>query len=151
MEATAKKAAVGQPGRRSQNADRCIGARIRERRMMLGLTQQELAGVIGTTAQQVNKYENSINRIFAGRLHILAKALGVEVNYFYQGMTVAGAFVERPAEWHMLLELTRNFLGIRKRAHQEALCTLTRELSGEPAAAPVTAREEPSDSRGRRA
>ena len=59
MEATAKKAAVGQPGRRSQNADRCIGARIRERRMMLGLTQQELAELIGITSQQVNKYEKA--------------------------------------------------------------------------------------------
>ena len=103
----------------------------------------------GTTAQQIEANMKTVSTGFPLDDCIPGKALGVEVDYFYQGMTVAGAFVERPAEWHMLLELTRNFLGIRKRAHQEALCTLTRELSGEPAAAPVTAREEPSDSRGK--
>ena len=65
--------------------DRHVGARMRERRIMLGLTQQELAKLIGVTYQQVHKYEKGINRIAAGRLHQIAQALGVEVGYFFEG------------------------------------------------------------------
>ena len=133
MEVTAKKAAVGQPGRRSQNADRCIGARIRERRMMLGLTQQELAGVIGVTFQQMHKYEKATNRISAGRLHTLAQALEVTVDYFYQDMTAASAAVGPPAHQRLLLELARNFMGISKLEHQKAICDLARALKEQDA------------------
>ena len=57
------------PGRsRAQDTDRYVGARMRERRIMLGLTQQELAELIGVTYQQAHKYEKGINRIAAGRL-----------------------------------------------------------------------------------
>jgi transcriptional regulator with XRE-family HTH domain len=66
-----------------------VGARIRERRIMLGLTQQQLADLIGVTYQQAHKYEKGINRIAAGRLSGIAHALGVEVGYFFEGADVA--------------------------------------------------------------
>jgi DNA-binding XRE family transcriptional regulator len=53
---------------RTQDVDRHVGARVRERRIMLGLTQQQLADLIGVTYQQAHKYERGINRISAGRL-----------------------------------------------------------------------------------
>ena len=56
------------PRSRAQDVDRHVGARLRERRIMLGLTQQQLAELIGVTYQQAHKYENGINRISAGRL-----------------------------------------------------------------------------------
>jgi DNA-binding XRE family transcriptional regulator len=74
------------PRRRTQDIDRYIGARMRDRRIMLGLTQQQLAELIGVTYQQAHKYEKGINRIAGGRLYTIAQALGVEVSYFYDGM-----------------------------------------------------------------
>ena len=68
------------PGRsRAQDIDRHVGARMRERRIMLGLTQQQIAELIGVTYQQAHKYEKGINRVAAGRLYHIAQALGVDV------------------------------------------------------------------------
>ena len=60
-----------------------IGRRIRRRRRLLGMTQGDLAAVLGVQFQQVQKYECSINRISASRLHFLAAALGVPMSYFF--------------------------------------------------------------------
>src|SRR6516162_9227930 len=65
---------------RTQDIDRHVGARIRERRIMLGLTQQQLADLIGVTYQQAHKYERGINRVSAGRLFEVAQVLGVPVS-----------------------------------------------------------------------
>ena len=51
---------------------------------MLGLTQQQMAELIGVTYQQAHKYETGINRISAGRLYQIAQALGVEISYFFE-------------------------------------------------------------------
>ncbi len=78
------------PGRsRAQDIDRHVGARMRERRIMLGLTQQQMAELIGVTYQQAHKYEKGINRIGAGRLFEIARILGVPIYYFYEGVTDA--------------------------------------------------------------
>ena len=50
---------------------------------MLGLTQQQLADLIGVTYQQAHKYERGINRVSAGRLFEVAQVLGVPVSYFF--------------------------------------------------------------------
>jgi len=123
------------PGRsRAQDVDRHVGARMRERRVMLGLTQQQMAELIGVTYQQAHKYEKGINRIAAGRLHNIAQALGVEVSYFFEGLGSEQAFKATPQQ-RMLLELARNFISIPTRKHQEALCSLARALSDREAAA----------------
>ena len=73
----------GAAGRlRSQDVDRHVGARMRDRRVLLGLTQQQMADLIGVTYQQAHKYEKGINRVSAGRLYSIAQALGVEVGLF---------------------------------------------------------------------
>lgn len=59
-----------------------IGRRIRRRRKLLGMTQGDLAAVLGLQSQQVQKYECSASRISASRLHYLAAALKVPVSYF---------------------------------------------------------------------
>ena len=121
-----RAAAVRRP--RSQDVDRHIGARIRERRVMLGLTQQELANLIGVTYQQAHKYEKGTNRAAAGRLYSLAQALGVEVGYFYEGLQIGGGF-EPSARQQRLLDLARNFLNMRDPRHREALAALARALA----------------------
>lgn len=117
---------------RAIDVDRVVSMRIRQRRIMLGLTQQQMAELIGVTYQQAHKYETAINRISAGRLYQIAQALGVDVAYFYQDV-VAPAEQQPRAEMlpqqRMLLELARNFAAIPNRKHQDAICNLARALS----------------------
>ena len=133
MEATVQKADVRNSRTRRHDADHYIAARIRERRMMLGLTQQDLAEMVGTTYQQMHKYEKGINRISAGRLYVLARALGVDVGYFYQGMTTVSTAIKRPEHHRVHLELARNFLSMRNLVHQKTICELTRALKDQEA------------------
>ena len=65
-----------------------------------GLTQQQMADLIGVTYQQAHKYEKGINRVAAGRLYSIARALGVEVGYFYEGVISRGRLraVPQPAD-----------------------------------------------------
>jgi transcriptional regulator with XRE-family HTH domain len=120
------------PGRsRAQDVDRYVGARMRERRIMLGLTQQQMAELIGVTYQQAHKYEKGINRIAAGRLYNIAQALGVDVSYFFEGLNNNEGF-KPTSQQRMLLELARNFIGLTNRKHQEALCNLARALAADP-------------------
>jgi transcriptional regulator with XRE-family HTH domain len=128
MATTSLKAKIG-PGRsRAQDIDRYVGARMRERRIMLGLTQQQMAELIGVTYQQAHKYEKGINRIASGRLFTIAQALGVDVGYFFDGMDNERSFKPTPQQ-RMLLELARNFISMPSRKHQEAICSLARALA----------------------
>ena len=115
--------------RRPQDIDRYVGARMRERRIMLGLTQQQMAELIGVTYQQAHKYEKGINRIAAGRLSRIAQALGVEVGYFYEGMGQTPEAGAATPQQRLLLELARNFVVLTNRKHQEAICNLARALA----------------------
>jgi transcriptional regulator with XRE-family HTH domain len=113
---------------RTQDVDRYVGARIRERRIMLGLTQQQLADLIGVTYQQAHKYERGINRVSAGRLFEVAQVLSVPVNYFFDGLENESERAISPRE-RMCLELARNFAQIPNERHQEALSQLARVLA----------------------
>ncbi len=64
-----------------------LGKRLRRRRRLLGLTQQQVAEGVGIRFQQIQKYECGANRISAARLWQLAQVLDVPVNYFYDGLT----------------------------------------------------------------
>jgi transcriptional regulator with XRE-family HTH domain len=125
----AKSATAAGPGRsRAQDIDRHVGSRMRDRRVMLGLTQQQMAELIGVTYQQAHKYEKGINRVAAGRLYTIAAALGVEVSYFFEGLGDSGSF-KPSTQQRMLLELARNFIAVSSRKQQEALCGLARALA----------------------
>jgi transcriptional regulator with XRE-family HTH domain len=115
---------------RTQDVDRHVGARVRERRIMLGLTQQQLADLIGVTYQQAHKYERAINRVSAGRLFEIAHVLSVPVSYFFDGLQPDGDRAVGPRE-RMCLELARNFAQIPNERHQEALSQLARVLAAE--------------------
>ncbi len=69
--------------------DTHLGKRLRRRRRLLGLTQQQLAGTVGVRFQQIQKYECGANRISASRLWQLSEALEVPVGYFYDGLSDA--------------------------------------------------------------
>jgi transcriptional regulator with XRE-family HTH domain len=120
--------------------DRHIGQRLRERRVTLGLTTEQMAQLIGVTYSQVRKYEKGINRIAAGRLYNMAEALGVEVGYFFEGIHAGERSVKATPQQRMLLELARHFISIPQRQHQEIMVLLARALSmlDEP---PISARK----------
>ncbi|MDP8916874.1 MAG: helix-turn-helix transcriptional regulator [Pseudomonadota bacterium] len=63
-----------------------LGKRLRRRRRLLGLTQQQLASAVGVRFQQIQKYECGANRISAARLWELSEALEVPISYFYEGL-----------------------------------------------------------------
>lgn len=69
--------------------DSHLGRRVRRRRRLLGLTQQQLATQVGIRFQQIQKYECGANRISAARLWQLAEALESPVSYFYDGLEEA--------------------------------------------------------------
>jgi transcriptional regulator with XRE-family HTH domain len=66
--------------------DKHVGARVRMRRMMLGLSQTKLADAVGLTFQQIQKYEKGANRIGAGRLQEFSGILQVPVGFFFEGL-----------------------------------------------------------------
>ena len=63
-----------------------VGARIRLRRRMQGVSQEKLADALGLTFQQVQKYERGANRVSASKLYEIAAALRAPVAYFFDGL-----------------------------------------------------------------
>ncbi|MBS0565755.1 MAG: helix-turn-helix transcriptional regulator [Proteobacteria bacterium] len=63
-----------------------VGKRVRHRRWMVGMTQQQLADKVGIKFQQIQKYETGMNRISASRLWDIADALGVAISFFFEGL-----------------------------------------------------------------
>ena len=109
--------------------ERHVGRSIRERRILLGLTQQRLAEMIGVTYQQAHKYERGINRVSAARLYELAQALNVEVGYFFDGFDAGDPGNEVPERQRMSLDVARNFSRIRDERSREALAQLCRVMA----------------------
>ncbi len=68
-----------------------VGKRIRQRRWMLGMTQQQLAEAVGIKFQQIQKYETGTNRVSASRLWDVAGALDVPISFFFEGLDTQDA------------------------------------------------------------
>ena len=66
-----------------------VGKRIRHRRWLVGMTQQQLAEKVGIKFQQIQKYETGMNRVSASRLWDIAAALSVPVSFFFEGLSEA--------------------------------------------------------------
>ena len=81
----------------ANSIDLHVGRRLRRRRRLMGMTQQQLADSVGIRFQQIQKYECGANRITASRLFELAGALSIAVQYFYDGLTTMTAANEPPA------------------------------------------------------
>ena len=71
--------------------DKHVGARVRMRRLMVGLSQGKLGEALDVTFQQVQKYENGANRIGASRLQQLARVLDVPPAFFFEDAPTGGA------------------------------------------------------------
>jgi transcriptional regulator with XRE-family HTH domain len=149
--------AGSQSRRRVQDADRHVAARLRQRRIMLGMSLQQLAELIGVTHHQARKYEKGINRLAAGQLWRMAQGLGGDVDYFFAGLGSQPAFKPTRRQ-RLLLELRRSFLAIPDPRRRAVLCDVARALAtsaertgeGEHAAAVVVLADPPADAAGGR-
>ena len=124
-----------------------VGARVRLRRTLLGLSQEKLGEAIGLTFQQVQKYERGANRIGASRLWELSGVLDVPVQYFFaemspdtvaamrqiqqsQGLTPpAAAFEAEPMARRETLELVRAYYRISESSVRRRLFELAKALA----------------------
>ncbi len=121
-----------------------VGARVRLRRTLLGMSQEKLGDAIGLTFQQVQKYERGANRIGSSRLFDLSRVLDVPIGYFFDDMPAAVAssspaqargMAEEPAS-HVLdpmakretLELVRGYYKIVDPHIRKRLFELTKAL-----------------------
>lgn len=66
-----------------------VGHKLRARRILMGMTQQEMAEATSITFQQVQKYETGKNRTSASRLFQFARLLETSIDYFYEGLTLS--------------------------------------------------------------
>ncbi len=68
-----------------------VGSRVRLRRNLLGMTLETLAGAVGVTYQQLQKYERGVNRVGASRLFNLSHVLDVPVSFFFEDLSPVAA------------------------------------------------------------
>ncbi|MCV6823760.1 MULTISPECIES: helix-turn-helix domain-containing protein [Halocynthiibacter] len=112
-----------------------VGKRIRHRRWMVGMTQQQLAERVGIKFQQIQKYETGMNRVSASRLWDISDAMGVPISFFFEGLggksgseaketTVRGDFMADKEA----LELVRSYYAIPENQRRR-LFELARVLS----------------------
>jgi len=104
--------------------DQALGRRIRERRTALGLSQVEMAGRLGISFQQVQKYESGQNRLSGARLTVLATLLQVPPSWFFEPVD---AVPEPEVADRLVIEHQRRFAALPKDV-QMAVDKLTREL-----------------------
>lgn len=72
-----------------------VGKRVRHRRWLIGMTQQQLAEKVGIKFQQIQKYETGANRVSASRLWDISEVLDVPVSFFFEGLDVEQAAVAK--------------------------------------------------------
>ena len=116
-----------------------VGKRVRHRRWMVGMTQQQLGEIVGIKFQQIQKYETGMNRVSASRLWDIAAALDVPINFFFEGIedtaVSVDSLVEDSARGDLLadkeaLELVRSYYSIPEQQRRR-LFDLARVLSAE--------------------
>ena len=112
--------------------DAHVGKRIRHRRWMVGMTQQQLADKVGIKFQQIQKYETGMNRVSASRLWDISETLGVTVAFFFEGLQENGVTTQVAGTDLMAdkeaLELVRSYYAIPE-AQRRRLFDLARVLS----------------------
>lgn len=108
-----------------------VGARIRQQRTLLGMSQEKLGQAVGITFQQIQKYEKGSNRIGASRMWQFAQALGVPVASFFEGLPESGRGkkVAAPEVDPGMLTLAKHFKALKSPVHRDAVCSLARSLA----------------------
>ncbi len=111
-----------------------VGKRVRHRRWLVGMTQQQLAEKVGIKFQQIQKYETGMNRVSASRLWDIADAMDVPVSFFFEGLEghdVGAVAAGRPNDIladKEAMELVRSYYAIPENQRRR-LFDLARVLS----------------------
>ena len=134
--------------KRTTPVDQLVGTRIRERRRAVNMSQTELARKIGVTFQQVQKYENGVNRISAGRLSAIAQALGVPMTFFFGEApptepSAAGEAIEAALREASTVALVRAYAAIPDASTRRSFLQLVRTVAGESPEQPDEGEAEP--------
>jgi transcriptional regulator with XRE-family HTH domain len=129
-----------------QAVDAAVGAQVRLRRILLGLSQQAVSGILGLTFQQLQKYEHGANRISASRLFQLSKILHVPVSFFFDTVETEHESAPRPEkastdqavpaelsgfmQKRRTVELVRCFYGLEE-SQRRAVLAIVKSMSQE--------------------
>jgi transcriptional regulator with XRE-family HTH domain len=123
--------------------DKHVGSRVRMRRLMLGMSQEELGDKLGISFQQVQKYEKGTNRISASRLHEMSEILQVPVPFFFDGAPRiaghSGKGAQAPSPAYVSdflanadgLKLARAFMQIGEAKLRRSLVRLVEQIGGD--------------------
>jgi transcriptional regulator with XRE-family HTH domain len=111
----------------ANTVDRQVGERMRRRRILLGLTQDQLADALGISYQQIQKYETGANRVSAGRLAQIAEVLEVQPGWFFGAVEKTES---AGGSSRAVIDLVRNFSRIEDERVRTHLMALVRSLAG---------------------
>lgn len=114
--------------------DRHVGERIRMRRALVGMTQEDLAKALGISYQQLQKYETAGNRVSAGRLYEIAQVLGVEMSYFFEDLEGEPSESRRVPQVHggtqrSTIDIVQNFSKIENPALKASISGLVKSVA----------------------
>ena len=121
--------------------DKHVGARVRMRRLLVGMSQGKLGEALDVTFQQVQKYEKGANRIGASRLQQLARVLDVPPSYFFEGAptgeATASGFAEPDGNSYVVdflstnegLQLNRAFAAIKDPKVRKKILDLVQSIA----------------------
>jgi transcriptional regulator with XRE-family HTH domain len=161
MKASKARPAHGRGTGVSHPIDVHVGRRIRIRRSLIGMSQQTLADGLGLSFQQVQKYEDGVNRLSASRLSAVADILRMPILFFFDDLHPAATPAEREARERMeraeTLELIRYYYAIKDEGVRNRFGDLVKAIAraaqgtGEPGPKTAIARAPlPEEPRGRR-
>ncbi|ANY78942.1 transcriptional regulator [Microvirga ossetica] len=122
--------------------DKEIGGRVRMRRVSIGMSQEKLGDMLGLTFQQVQKYEKGMNRISVARLVEIARILGVDIDFFFDGIKPGkgeAGFADSGAPGYVAdmmstpegLQLVRHFTGIKNPKVRKSIVQLVASLAAQ--------------------
>ena len=121
----------------ANDVDQHVGERIRQRRILLGYTQEQLADALNISYQQVQKYETGANRVSSGRLFHIAQRLEVSVGYFFESLEqragTDAATLGQNGSYRHIIDLVRYFQAIDDSDVRSSVLSLVKSLGRESA------------------
>ena len=115
----------------ASEVDRLVGDRIRRRRILMGLTQDQLGESLGISYQQIQKYETGANRVSAGRLFLIAERLEVSPGWFFDPVKsdASSDDFDELGSSRLLMEFVRSFARIKDERLKSVLVSLVRAMA----------------------
>ena len=115
----------------ASEVDARVGDRIRRRRILMGLTQDQLGEALGISYQQIQKYETGANRVSVGRLYLIAERLEVNPGWFFDGnlSDASQSDVDELGSSRLLMDFVRSFSRIQDDRLKAALVALVRAMA----------------------